>query len=158
MKIRPYTKKDSAHFLALLEEFLEYSKKSYGKVVLEFESYKESRKKVLAKEYMKHFVNLKDSRLLVAEENSEVVGYIIGNILDTKHRIKEKEGHLESFFVSAKVRGKGVGKKLYGALLSWFRKKKCDHLSLDVARGNKSAAIYKKWGFRPVRTSMKKMI
>jgi ribosomal protein S18 acetylase RimI-like enzyme len=156
MKIRLYTKKDKVQVLPLLEEFLEYTKKKYGKVILEFDGYKDSKKKVLASDYLKHFSKLK---MLVAEENSEVLGFIVGTIRKTPHKVKVKEGHIESFFISAKTRGQGAGKQLYNSLISWFKKQKCDNLSLDVALGNKSAvSIYKKWGFKPVRYSMKKRI
>ena len=159
MKIRVFLKKDSKELSRLLKEFLSYTRKYYSKRVLEFDNYTNSRKISYIKEILNNFKNQKHSRFLIAEEESKIVGYIIGVVDKNPNRVMKKSGHIKSFFVSEKSREKGVGKKLYLSLVDWFKKQKCDHLELDVFDGNeKTISMYKKWGFKDEYTEMWKEI
>ena len=159
MIVREYNNKDSKGMENLLKEFLEYTRKAYSRKVLEFDDFIDSKKNSYAKDILKHFKKLKKSKIFVAEEGNQVIGYIVGNITKNNSIVMKKEGHIFSYFVSRKYRGKGVGKELYNKLVKWFKKQKCDHLSLDVYEGNeKSYAMYRKWGFKEVHTRMKKKL
>lgn len=159
MKIRVFLKKDSKELSRLLKEFLSYTRKYYSKRVLEFDNYTNSRKISYIKEILNNFKNQKHSRFLIAEEESKIVGYIMGVVDKNPDKVMKKSGHIKSFFVSEKSREKGVGKKLYLSLVDWFKKQKCDHLELDVFDGNeKTISMYKKWGFKENLIKLKKRL
>lgn len=159
MKIRLFRKEDSTQLISLINEFLEYTTKSYSKQALEFAKFKPSKKHAYSKNILKYFSELHHSRFLVAVEGTKIIGYVMGAIESNPHVIKSKAGSIKSFFVTKEFRGKGIGKQLNKALVEWFKKKKCDHLELDVYDGNKKTiSMYKKWGFKEVLIKLKKKI
>lgn len=159
MKIRQFKKEDSREMESIIKEFLDYARKTYSKKALEFENFPDSRKNPYAREILRYFQALKNSRFLVAEGGAGIAGYIVGCTEKNKNRVAKKSGHIKSFFVSGECRGKGVGKQLYNALVDWFKKQKCDHLEIDVYKGNKKTiSMYKKWGFKENLIKMKKRL
>lgn len=158
MRIRDYKKSDHKQILRLLAEFLIYKRETYGKEALEFDNHIDKKRERYIKSILKSFEN-KDSHFLVAEDDEKIIGYIIGKTALNEYKIKNKAGHIQSFYVMKKYRGTGVGKELYNSLIKWFKEKKCDHLDLDVyATNKKSVNIYKKWGFKPITIQMKKKL
>ncbi len=159
MKIRKYDQNDSAKMISLLDEFIDYTKKSYSKHVLEFESVVEDKRKDFSKQILDYFKGMKKSLFLVAEDD-ELRGYIVGYV-DKKNSNKkmQKAGHIKSFFVSGSYRGKGVGKNLYLQFVDWCKDQGCDHVSLEVFDGNEDTIdMYKRWGFKPNLIKMKRKI
>jgi len=92
--------------------------------------------------YFRIFVD-KDEMFFVAEDNGEIVGYILGEPM------KGKMANLGLLTVNSKLRGKGIGKKL----VETFRKK-CDekglkYILLYAPKFNKNTLeFYKKCGFK----------
>lgn len=159
IKIRNFKKDDYSGTVDLIKEFLEYSRKNYSRKVLEFDDFINSKKNSYAKDILKYFTKLKDSFFLVAEDNSKIIGYIVGFLDKNPNLVMKKGGHIRSFFVSEKYRNKGVGGLLFNSLVKEFKNKKCDHLILDVFDGNKKTiSIYKKWGFKDNLIRMKKKL
>lgn len=158
MKIRNYKKSDHKQVIGLLDEFLIYKRETYGKEILEFDDHIDKKKEKYIKSILKSFEK-KDSHFLVAENDEKVIGYIIGKTALNEYKIRNNTGHIQSFYVTKKYRGTGVGKELYNALIKWFKTKKCDNLELDVyATNKKSVNIYEKWGFKPITIQMKRKL
>ena len=157
MKIRLFREEDSEEMYTLLHEFLDFTRKSYSKKVLKFDDFVDSTRTAYVKKILKEFRNLKKSRFLVAQEESRVIGYIVGCVENNSNKIRKRAGHIKSFYVTNTQRGSGTGTELYNTLVEWFTKQKCDHHYLDVFDGNqKTLCLYKKWGLTENTLKMKK--
>ena len=78
------------------------------------------------------------ANVFVAEEQGEVVGYVIGVVVDMLPEMFEVErgGFLADIYVRDDQRGKGIGKGLVKALKNWFRGRGIDHYEWFVASAN----------------------
>jgi GNAT superfamily N-acetyltransferase len=89
---------------------------------------------------------LEDShtRVLVAEENGRIVGYVLGVVVDLVPEMFEQEagGFLADIFVEEAYRGQGIGTALVNALTDWFRQKGLNHYEWHVAAGNTEALAF----------------
>ena len=86
-------------------------------------------------------------RVLVAEgEGSEVVGFVVGQVL--RLASGEAEGEVESVAVMAEARRRGVGGAMCRELLGWFRAEGVREVGLEVRAGSVGAiALYEALGF-----------
>lgn len=75
-------------------------------------------------------IRRKDTMIFVAEENGQLRGfvtfYLIPNIKHGWHR-----GHIEDFFVTGKVRGKGVGTQLFDFIKQYCKENSINVIKLD---------------------------
>ena len=76
--------------------------------------------------YARRLVDQLDSpttRVLVAVHDSQIVGYVLGVVVDLAPEIfaQEPSGFLADIYVDASQRRKGVGRALVEALVDWFR-------------------------------------
>ncbi len=89
---------------------------------------------------------LKDShtRVLVAEEEGRIVGYVLGVVVDLVPEMFEQEagGFLADIFVLEAYRGQGIGTALVLALTDWFKQKGLKHFEWHVAAGNAEALAF----------------
>jgi ribosomal protein S18 acetylase RimI-like enzyme len=77
----------------------------------------------------------------VAQENGENIGYCIATV-------DGLNGEIDSLFVVAAYRGKGVGKELMSCALRWLEEQKCETVRVSIAEGNESALnSYRRFGF-----------
>lgn len=82
---------------------------------------------------------------LVAENKTDLAGYIIG-------RLKGNSGEIISLAVDSDYRRKGVGTKLYHSLIKYFKKLKIKNVFLHVRTGNRPAiSFYKKLSFETLK-------
>jgi len=85
---------------------------------------------------------------LVAEENNEILGFIIGLIYNEQ---EEKIGHIFTIDVAIKHRRKGVGLKLLKELEKIFIKKGAKACYLEVRVDNSAARqLYHKQGYKEI--------
>ena len=78
---------------------------------------------------------------LVAESKGEIVGYIIGSLVDGQARIV-------SMAVSRRWRRKGIGKAMLNQVLRWFNETGFDEVRLEVRPDNAAAlGLYEVMGF-----------
>lgn len=118
-----------------------------------------------SREFEKHFVatiRSRDARVLVAEESSEVVGYILGEIHDRKALYPAgRYGFISDICVSAVYRKRGMGRALVEGLMLWFRNRGITAVELFAADMNpESNAFWRAMGFvdflRLMRTDISK--
>lgn len=85
----------------------------------------------------------------VAEEDQKVVGFIVGKINDKSHKVLNKQGYIEEFFVTEGKRGKGIGTMLFNKIVEEFKKHNCNHLGTDgYVTNTKALEYYRKLGFQ----------
>jgi RimJ/RimL family protein N-acetyltransferase len=86
-----------------------------------------------------------NSTILVAEENNEIIGYLIaigGNARRIKHSVYLVIGILNRY------RGLGIGTKLFKQLEEWATEHSIHRLELSVVTRNEAGLrLYKKMGF-----------
>jgi GNAT superfamily N-acetyltransferase len=76
--------------------------------------------------------------VLVAEEDHQVVGYVLGVVVDLVPDmfVQESGGFLADIYVDKPYRGRGIGRALVESLGDWFREKGLRHFEWHVASAN----------------------
>ena len=98
-----------------------------------------------------------NGKVFVAEENSQVIGFIQGVIIEHKKGDDEiydlshnssKDGWIGLLFVKPEYRGSGVGRGLLDKMKDYFKSKECTSVRLLVLSDNTNAvSVYEKNGF-----------
>ncbi len=96
-------------------------------------------------------INDKDSQVLVAEINDEIVGSGFGDIVKAKPFLKHKLiTSLGFFYVKEEYRSIGVNKMILKELIKWSKKRGVSEMKLKVYDKNINAkSVYLKYGFEP---------
>ena len=77
----------------------------------------------------------------VAENMNESIGYCIASVAGPA-------GEIDSLFVKAEHRGKGLGKKMMNLALKWLDEQNCESIKVSIAEGNESVVdFYRRFGF-----------
>lgn len=95
---------------------------------------------------------------LVAEEDGQVVGYVLGMIVDLMQDIfaQQPGGFLADIYVEPAFRNRGVGRALVEALRSWFRQSGVQSFDWHVSAYNPNAlAFWRAVGGRDVMMRMR---
>lgn len=98
------------------------------------------------------------TKTLVAEVSGEVIGYIMGVVVDLLPEMFEQEraGFLADIYVLPEYRGKGIGRGLVRTLADWFRSRGIEHMEWYVASANQSGiAFWQTMGGQNVMTRMR---
>jgi ribosomal protein S18 acetylase RimI-like enzyme len=84
------------------------------------------------------------TRVLVAEEDGKVVGYVLGVIVDLVPEmfVQEDGGFLADIYVDEAYRGKGIGRALVEALRVWFGECGVRYFEWYVASHNENARAF----------------
>lgn len=113
-------------------------------------------------DYLLKLVGTSNGKLLVAEVDGVVAGYVAVAIEDGKDSspcIKMKRmGYIPDFVVLRKYQKRGIGKKLLDAAEQYIKSQNCEYVSLDVTTGNPAFNFYKKFGYREYSTNLKKKL
>lgn len=145
MQIRLVTANDKKQLTRLIKEF-EISDDYLSKKQQKIRRFKDLDR--AAKEAAKRYTSKPKYISFVADENGSLKGFISGEIKERKHRIYNKEGYVELWFVEPEYQGHRVGKELFDKLVNKFKKVGCTHIGLDTHLENKKAIeIYKHMGF-----------
>lgn len=148
MTIRLATTQDKEQIIHLMDEFNNYyyDEKIFSEAFLPFWEYKNKLKTF--SETAEEWLTKPEYFIFIAEEDKEVVGYIVGQVKERKPRVLDKEGYIHDWFVSKNWRQKGIGKQLYKTLLEEFKKMQCNRLGLLTNIGNKNTIdFYHTLGF-----------
>ncbi len=149
--IRKATNKDLSKLMELIKDVVDYHYK-IDKYYKPFSKYKGLDK------YAEGQLKDKNVKMLVAENNGEIIGRIVGIIIKAPPYITPKKiGNIDDAFIKENYRNKEIGKKLINELFKWFKEKKIKHIELSVdARNNIGIKAWKKFGFYDYRIEMKK--
>lgn len=104
--------------------------------------------------YATGLLNRKDALTLVAEENGELVGYLVAQ----KQRRPPiyhhtRVAYLSDAFVLESARGKGILKQFIDDLKAWCKREGITAIDVQIFEANKLAQdIYRKLGFHDYRT------
>ena len=111
-----------------------------------------------SKEFIENTISGIDSDILVYEDNSKVVGFIL---LQAKKRpdfpfiIPGRYCYIMDIIVTENSRGQGFGTALMNSAKKWAKEQNCIFLNLDVLTNNTTAIrIYEKLGFVPKAQEM----
>lgn len=96
--------------------------------------------------------------ILVADNDSALVGFVFGVIVDMVPEmfVEETAGFLADIYVEPTYRGQGVGRALVDELSAWFRARGVQYMEWYVAHNNiDGRAFWKAIGGREVITRMR---
>lgn len=97
--------------------------------------------------------------VFVAQQDEKIIAYISGKIEKREGKILDTEGYIDDWFIRKDFRNKGLGKKLFDAIVEEFRNRKCTHLGLTVYTENKKALdFYHHLGFKDFMFMLKREI
>lgn len=104
--------------------------------------------------YVRHtqeMIRSRDSRVLVAETDSEIIGYLMGEL---QHRLPIAlpglYGFISDLYVRQEYRRRGIGRALYSGIYSWFIDKGIVAIELYAAECNpESFQFWRSMGLEP---------
>lgn len=114
-----------------------------------------------AKRYARRLVQRLDdpyTRAFVAEADGQVVGFVLGMIVDLMADIFDQEpgGFLADIYVHPDYRRQGIGHALVTALTDWFRHQQVYYFEWQVAaRNQEGRAFWRSFGGREVMVRMR---
>jgi ribosomal protein S18 acetylase RimI-like enzyme len=110
--------------------------------------------------YIGRSIRNKNFAAFVAEDNKKPVGAIQGWIGEPYFTFDRKvDGHCGTAFVDSKYRRRRILKILYKNIISWFKSKNVDVVSLYVYKNNKiSRKVFKNLGFKESMIFMNKKL
>jgi GNAT superfamily N-acetyltransferase len=106
-----------------------------------------------SRRYIDRLIADRDTLVLVAEREGEVVGIAVANVsrLSGGPRVRKKVGNVDSIVVDEAHRRVGIGSLLMRTLEAWARKKKMADLRLSVIDANPCAfEFYAALGYQPL--------
>jgi GNAT superfamily N-acetyltransferase len=91
------------------------------------------------------------SLVMVAEHNTNIIGFANGRILQRTEYEPKKVGFIIMAFIEKKYRRRGIGTKLIQELCKYFEAEKVHNITLRYVLGNKEAeAFWHHLGFTPI--------
>ena len=107
---------------------------------------KEKFSKYLAKKFSE-----KSTRLIVAEHDGKVVGFMLGLLSPNVPVFKERTmGVISDVYVLPGYRKRGISREMLKGVLKWFNKNKVTTVQLNVATANLEArSAWGQLGFKP---------
>lgn len=134
IKIRKAKEKDIGEILNLLYQLQRPKPKTTSENMA-------FRKRIL------QYLDEKDKEIIVAEQNSRIIGLVSIMLLPRLNRTK-LELYIPELVISEDHRGLGVGKSLMESCVNMARKKKCFRIRLESGNQRKGAHLfYKRIGF-----------
>ncbi|MFD2245771.1 GNAT family N-acetyltransferase [Pontibacter ruber] len=109
------------------------------------------RKVELQKDELLSRIRGKRSRILVFEQDGELVGMINVSMRDASEVFKlHRKGYIAETVVQDKYRGSGIGEELFGAAKKWLLDMGADHIEAQVSVQNPGAQrFWQAQGFSP---------
>ena len=109
-------------------------------------------------EFLEKTVSDENSDILVYENESTVIGFILLQVKtrpDFDFMLPGKYCYIMDVIVTENLRGKGFGTALMNAAKDWAKEHNCNFINLDVLVNNHGAInLYKKLGFIPKAQAM----
>jgi len=112
-----------------------------------------------ANKYYRKFVYGKKKWAYVAEDNKNIVGFILFNIEKRPSYYRfDTVGYIDLVVVAKKHRGKGISRLLMEKAYEVFKKQGIKYLKLTAHIENPAHKVWKKHGFKDYNTDMWKKI
>jgi len=109
-------------------------------------------------EYRKRTIESNNSKIFLAEENNEIIGFCIINISETKNHHMYYDMiniEIDNICIDENYRQKGIGKKLFEEVKKFAKEKGAKFIELSVWEFNKNAIdFYEHLG---MKTRIRKM-
>jgi len=119
-------------------------------------NFKENKKE---KSYYETFMLGKKKWCYIAEENNDILGFILFNLKKRESYYKIKTvGYIDLLFVDKKARGKGISKLLMEKVYEILKKENIEYLELSVHTDNPAYEVWKKHGFKDYKVNMWKKL
>ena len=90
-----------------------------------------------------------DSLTLIAEDDGEIVGYMIAHQTETPDHMKKdlKLAEIENTFIVSSYRRKGLGKEMYTVIEKWAKEKNANLITITASYNNEfGRSFYNKMG------------
>ena len=145
ISIRRAVEADLPVIQALASGLLNYERENFDSSLDANWTFSEEAKK-------KYLVAINEKYTIIAENDGEPVGYLIGKIFSTPADSARviKQAMLENIFVNAELRGSGIGQKLIQKFLDYCRSEGVDRVNVSVlAKNENTIKFYEKTGFLP---------
>ena len=118
--------------------------------------------KYTAEELKTIFENESTPVFVAADENDAAIGYVFCR-METQPAANNMKGfdymYIDDLCVDEAARGRGVGRALYGHILSFAREKGCHNVTLNVWSCNPGAMrFYEKLGLTPYKVGMEQIL
>lgn len=99
-----------------------------------------------------------DALVLVAERESEVVGYLYAAIEGPSWKeLRERAGYIHDILVEEQHRGSAIAEGLMNAAFAWMREHQVPRVILGTAASNsRGQRFFQRLGFRPTMIEMTK--
>lgn len=160
VRIRPYRSMDVASLFRMMEEFQDH--------LVGMDTFRMLRRGPnFGRSYtlrMLRRVRMHQGVVFVAESSGRVVGWVAGiRLRQTKADLLEyvpmRRARVIELFVDDAFRGQGIGTLLLSKIETYFRKRGCNRLELEVYAFNDVAhGFYQKMGYRNLAIDMQKEI
>ncbi|MFH1744973.1 MAG: GNAT family N-acetyltransferase [bacterium] len=150
-KIKKAKKEDIPNILKLVEKIVDY----HCEIDKYYKPYKSYDK---LEEHLEKTIKDKNQKIIVAEENSEIIGYfVVGIEKAANYTVAKNIGIIDSAFIKKEYRNKGIGQKLFGQALEYLKSRKIKHIELDVdARNDLGINFWKENKFFGFRIKMRR--
>ena len=104
------------------------------------------------REYMTGLLQNEAKCIIVADDNGQIIGYLMAEINDYPPIYLQKQyGHISAISVTASAQREGIGHQLLDAALDWFRGQGVKRVECAVAVENPvSQRFWKGLGFRGI--------
>ena len=109
---------------------------------------RESKEQVKIKEFDNYHYNNEKRMVYVAEENSKIVGFVLGR-LDSGYPYYDEKGFadLESLYIHPDYQGYGIATTFKNMFENWAKEKGSTKYVIGVLKENHNARkVYEKWG------------
>lgn len=145
IEIREATAKDLREVVDLWELLAKHHEKLSPHFSLAWDS-----KRKWSKYLRKKFSEI-STKLIVAEENGRLVGFMLCLLSPNAPVLKERKiGVVSDVYVLEERRMKGVGREMLNYSIKWFRKNRVKTVQLIVAHDNMAArTVWRQLGFEP---------
>jgi ribosomal protein S18 acetylase RimI-like enzyme len=107
------------------------------------------------REFLKKAINDKNSIILIALNEKEIIGYIKAEVEEREPFLK-KIGYIAEAYITPAFRRKNIGKKLFDEVVNWFREKKIEWLLVSThVKDEVANNFWKKCGFEYFNSTYK---
>ena len=99
----------------------------------------------------------KNTFLLIAKEDSNIIGFLLASIVEKegRHTKFKKSLHINTLATKKEAQNKGIGTSLINEIKKIAKENKCDNINLSVWSFNENAIkFYKHNGFKSQKINM----